>query len=82
MSETRAHLNGSRPAPMASTPPRNLTGIKRNGAGERSPRITASTWGMPLPDACGEYRRTNQAANAAAAAHAVRTKRKPPASRQ
>jgi hypothetical protein len=42
------------PEPMASHPPTNLTGSTLNGAGGSSSRSTASTWGMPLPDASGE----------------------------
>ena len=58
----------ARPEPMASTPPTNLTGIRRYGACGSAPLRTASTCGMPLPDAWGEYRRTSQAATAVAAA--------------
>ena len=38
---------------------------------------TASTCGMPLPDACGEKRRTSQAASATALAQPAVTSRKP-----
>ena len=62
---------------MASRPPKNLTGMRRYGACGSSPLTTASTCGIPLPDAWGEYRRTSQAATAAAVAKAVITRSKP-----
>ncbi len=39
------------PDPMANTPPTNFTGMTRNGACGSSPFNTASTRGIPLPDA-------------------------------
>src|SRR5271166_931067 len=39
------------PDPMADTPPTNFTGMTRNGACGSSPFNTASTRGIPLPDA-------------------------------
>jgi hypothetical protein len=42
------------PEPIANTPPTNFTGMMRNGACGSSSLRTASTCGMPLPDACGE----------------------------
>src|SRR6266853_1528143 len=65
------------PEPIASSPPKNLTGIRRGGAGGTSPSSTASTWGMPLPEAGGEKRRTSQAATAAVTAHVAATNSKP-----
>ena len=65
------------PEPMASTPPMNFTGTKRIGAGFKVPFNTASTCGIPLPAACGEYRRTSQAAREVAVAHTTSTKRNP-----
>ena len=65
------------PEPMASSPPKNLTGMRRYGAWGSAPLKTASTCGMPLPDACGEYRRTSQAARAAAVAPSAMTGKKP-----
>ena len=52
---------------------------ERGGAlsAERSPWSTASTWGMPLPDASGEKRRTSQAASAVAAAARATTIARP-----
>ena len=41
------------PEPIASIPPKNFTGTRPNGAGGISSRRTASTCGMPLPEACG-----------------------------
>ena len=76
----------ARPEPIASTPPTNFTdirrytaftGIRRYCARGSSPLSTASTWGMPLPDACGEYRRTSQAATPVAAAQMAITKKRP-----
>ena len=55
----------------------NLTGISRNGACGSSPLSTASTWGIPLPEAWGEYRRTSQAAMAVAVAHMAMMRSKP-----
>ena len=65
------------PEPIAESPPRNLTGSSFGGAGGSSPLSAASTCGMPLPDACGENRRTSQAPNAAAAVHPATTSTKP-----
>ena len=62
---------------MASQPPTNFTTISRDGAGGKSPFNTASTWGIPLPDACGENRRTSQAAIATAAADTPTTTSRP-----
>jgi hypothetical protein len=42
------------PDPIASRPPTNLTGSTMIGAAGTSLRNTASTWGIPLPDASGE----------------------------
>ena len=39
------------PPPIARSPPKNFTGIRRNGAGCSSWCSTASTSGMPLPNA-------------------------------
>ena len=39
------------PEPMASTPPKNFTSSNRGGGGGSSSPRTASTCGMPLPDA-------------------------------
>ena len=66
------------PEPMASTPPTNFAGIRTIDLGccRRICR-TASTSGMPLPDARGANRRTSHAAHAAAAAQAATTNRKP-----
>src|SRR3984885_1078460 len=65
------------PAPIASTPPTNFTGMMRDGGSGSSPLNTASTWGVPLPDAYGEYRRTSQAATSVAAAEATTPIKKP-----
>lgn len=59
------------------TPAKNFTGIRLKGAGGSAACRTASTWGIPLPEACGEKRRTNQAAAATATAHPTVTNRKP-----
>ncbi len=45
-----------------ASPPRNFTGIKRSGGAGCSSRSTASTFGMPLPFACGANFRTRCAA--------------------
>jgi len=65
------------PAPIASSPPKNFTGISWAGAGGNSPVSTASTCGMPLPEAGGEKRRTSHAAIATAPALAATTNKKP-----
>ncbi len=49
-------------------PPKNLTGTSAKGAGGVCAAITVSTWGMPLPAASGEKRRTRKALSAVAAA--------------
>ena len=65
------------PAPIASTPPTNLTDIRPGGVGGTFSFNAASTCGMPLPEAYGENRRTSQAANATAAAAPPQTNKKP-----
>ena len=67
----------ARPPPMASVPPTNLTGMRRKVACFASPASTASTWGMPLPDASRAKRRTRKAAMPAEAAASATTARKP-----
>ena len=51
----------ARPVDIASSPPTNLAGSTRSGAGAASPRITASTCWIPLPAALGAMRTTNRA---------------------
>ena len=65
------------PAPIASTPPTNFTGMMRNGACCNCSLRTASTCGMPLPTASGEMRRTSEAAIPAAAAQAATKSQRP-----
>ena len=59
------------PAPIASAPPMNFTGMIRNGVSGICPVRMASTCGMPLPAAWGEIRRTSEAAIPAATAQAA-----------
>jgi hypothetical protein len=49
------------PVPIASTPPKNFTGIRMSGGGGCLSRSIASTSGMPLPFAPGANFRTSQA---------------------
>jgi hypothetical protein len=84
MTNARPHLDGrslsrprASPAPIASTPPRNLTGIRIRGGGGCSSRSIASTSGMPLPFAPGANLRTSQAANPVAMAEMPMTSAKP-----
>jgi len=68
------------PAPIASTPPKNFTGIRISGGGGSSSRRTASTSGMPLPFAPGANFRTSLEANPVAMAETPITSAKPPIS--
>ena len=65
------------PAPIASAPPMNFTGMTRNGACGNCSLRTASTCGMPLPAAWGEIRRTSEAAIPAAAPQAATNSQTP-----
>jgi len=67
------------PAPIANSPPTNFTGISRGGGGGSSPLRTASTWGIPLPEAGGEKRRTSHAAIVTAPAQPMTTNTNPTA---
>ena len=67
----------ARPEAIANTPPTNFIGTSQNDAGGSSLLSTASTWGIPLPAAWGENRRTSQAAIAAAVMHATTRSTKP-----
>jgi len=65
------------PVPIASTPPKNFTGIRISGGCGCSSRSTASTSGMPLPFAPGANLRTSQAANPVAVAEIPMMNAKP-----
>src|SRR5580693_680152 len=67
----------ARPLPIASHPPKNLTGRRLKGAGDNSPFATASTRGIPLPAAYGEKRSTSRAANPVRAAMAATVSKEP-----
>ena len=59
------------PDPIAASAPTNLAGMRRRGAGDASPRSTASTCWIPLPAAVGTSRTASAPSAAPVAVTAI-----------